>query len=74
MGPFVHLPFTPSGSYSPELSQMANNPYLTNEADKEYLRSIMLSVTEPGKFANWIAPPKTGINRHPVDFEYVRHL
>jgi benzoyl-CoA 2,3-dioxygenase component B len=29
-------------------------------------------VTAPGKFANWIAPPATGINRQPVDFEYVR--
>jgi benzoyl-CoA 2,3-dioxygenase component B len=25
-----------------------------------------------GKFANWIAPPVMGINRQPVDFEYVR--
>jgi hypothetical protein len=24
------------------------------------------------KFANWIAPPALGINRQPVDFEYVR--
>jgi len=30
-------------------------------------------VTEPGKFANWIAAPARGINNQPVDFEYVRH-
>jgi benzoyl-CoA 2,3-dioxygenase component B len=29
-------------------------------------------VFETGKFANWIAPPKKGINHKPVDFEYVR--
>jgi benzoyl-CoA 2,3-dioxygenase component B len=29
-------------------------------------------VFEPGKFANWIAPPARGINRQPVDFAYVR--
>jgi len=29
-------------------------------------------VTEPGKMANWIAPPARGINNQPVDFEYVR--
>jgi benzoyl-CoA 2,3-dioxygenase component B len=29
-------------------------------------------VVEPGKFAHWIAPPMIGINRQPVDFEYVR--
>ena len=27
-------------------------------------------VVEPGKFANWIAPPVMGINRQPVDFDY----
>jgi benzoyl-CoA 2,3-dioxygenase component B len=29
-------------------------------------------VFEPGRFANYIAPPQRGINRQPVDFEYVR--
>jgi benzoyl-CoA 2,3-dioxygenase component B len=29
-------------------------------------------VTDAGKFANWIAPPVMGINRQPVDFDYVR--
>ena len=40
--------------------------------DYEYLSSIMVQVTEPGKFANWIAPPRKGINRQPIDFEYVK--
>jgi hypothetical protein len=25
-----------------------------------------------GKFANYIAPPLRGVNRMPIDFEYVR--
>jgi benzoyl-CoA 2,3-dioxygenase component B len=29
-------------------------------------------VTDPGKFANWIAAPEKGINRQPVDIDYVR--
>jgi benzoyl-CoA 2,3-dioxygenase component B len=29
-------------------------------------------IVEPGKFANWIAPPARGINDLSVDFEYVR--
>jgi benzoyl-CoA 2,3-epoxidase subunit B len=29
-------------------------------------------VTEPGKFANWIAPPSRGINNQQLNFEYVR--
>ncbi len=39
----------------------------------EYLLSIMAEpVYEPGKFANYIAPPRRGINQQPIDFEYVR--
>ena len=39
----------------------------------EYLLSLMATpVYEPGKFANYIAPPRRGINQLPVDFEYVR--
>jgi benzoyl-CoA 2,3-dioxygenase component B len=32
----------------------------------------MKPVREPGKFANYIAPPARGINRQPADFEYVK--
>jgi benzoyl-CoA 2,3-dioxygenase component B len=40
--------------------------------DRAYVASLMGRVVEAGKFANWIAPPAMGINRQPVDFEYVR--
>jgi benzoyl-CoA 2,3-dioxygenase component B len=43
----------------------------TNE-DREYVRSLMHPVTEPGQIANWIAPPSTGIKGKPFEFEYVR--
>ncbi len=33
---------------------------------------LMGAVTEPGKFANWIAPPGKGIYGQPLDFDYVR--
>jgi len=32
----------------------------------------MQPVTEPGKIANWIAPPTSGIKGKPFEFEYVR--
>jgi len=32
----------------------------------------MRPVYEPGKIANWIAPPSKGINNKPFEFEYVR--
>ncbi|MBM3387466.1 MAG: benzoyl-CoA 2,3-epoxidase subunit BoxB, partial [Betaproteobacteria bacterium] len=46
--------------------------WLPSEQDRAYVASLMGRVVEPGKFANWIAPPVMGINRQPVDFEYVR--
>jgi len=46
--------------------------WLPTDADRAYVGSLMGRVVEPGKFANWIAPPVMGINRQPVDFEYVR--
>ncbi len=41
-------------------------------ADREYVRSLMTPVIELGKIANWIAPPKSGVNHLPFAFEYVR--
>ncbi|NBP46351.1 MAG: benzoyl-CoA 2,3-epoxidase subunit BoxB, partial [Betaproteobacteria bacterium] len=46
--------------------------WLPTGEDRAYVASLMGRVVEPGKFANWIAPPVMGINRQPVDFDYVR--
>ena len=46
--------------------------WLPSNEDRAYVASLMGRVVEPGKFANWIAPPVMGINRQPVDFDYVR--
>jgi benzoyl-CoA 2,3-dioxygenase component B len=46
--------------------------WLPTEEDKAYLRSIMRPVYEPGKIANWIAPPRRGINDQPFEYQYVR--
>jgi benzoyl-CoA 2,3-dioxygenase component B len=32
----------------------------------------MKPVHTPGQMASWIAAPKRGINRQPVEYEYVR--
>lgn len=48
------------------------NEWLPSDEDRAYVHSLMGRVVEPGKFANWIAPPVMGINRQPVNFEYVR--
>ena len=46
--------------------------WLPSDTDRAFVASLMGRVVEPGKFANWIAPPVMGINRQPVNFEYVR--
>jgi len=46
--------------------------WLPTPVDRDYVRSLMIPVTEPGKIAGWIAPPKTGINRQTFEFNYVR--
>ncbi|MBR58418.1 MAG: benzoyl-CoA 2,3-epoxidase subunit BoxB [Myxococcales bacterium] len=46
--------------------------FLPSEADRDYVKSLMTKVYEPGKMANWIAAPAKGVNGRPQDFEYVR--
>jgi benzoyl-CoA 2,3-dioxygenase component B len=46
--------------------------WLPSAEDRAFVASLMGRVVEPGKFANWIAPPAMGVNRQPVDFEFVR--
>jgi benzoyl-CoA 2,3-dioxygenase component B len=46
--------------------------WLPTPGDRAFVAGLMGRVVEPGKFANWIAPPVMGINRQPVDFEYIR--
>jgi benzoyl-CoA 2,3-epoxidase subunit B len=46
--------------------------WLPSDNDHEFVGSLMGGVIEPGKFANWIAPPVRGINNLPIEFEYVR--
>ena len=46
--------------------------WLPSDDDHEFVQSLMIPVTEPGKIAGWIAPPKGKINRQPFEFEFVR--
>jgi len=53
--------------------QARRRAWLPSEQDYAFVQSLMSGrVVELGKFANWIAAPRTGINRQPIDFEYVR--
>ena len=46
--------------------------WLPSHDDHAFVNSLMGRIVEPGKFANWIAPPARGINDLSADFEYVR--
>ena len=47
--------------------------WLPDDDDRRAVAALMVPEYEYGKFAGWIAPPKTGINDQPVEFDYV-HL
>ena len=65
--------FNPQGELiSVDEFEANKHRWLLVPEDNAYLLSIMKPVYEPGKFANWIAPPNKGIEGRPVDFEYVR--
>ncbi len=51
---------------------MREHDWLPTAEDRAFVASLMGRVVEPGKFAGWIAPPPMGINKQPIDFEYVR--
>jgi len=65
--------FTILGEAVSEAELEANrHNWLPTAEDRAYVKSLMVAVIEPGKMANWIAAPRRGVNRQPVEFEYVR--
>ncbi len=58
---------------SKEEWERRKDEWLPSEADEAYIQSLMQApIYEPGKMANWIAPPPRGIKGRPIDFEYVK--
>ncbi|HVC21106.1 MAG TPA: benzoyl-CoA 2,3-epoxidase subunit BoxB [Vicinamibacterales bacterium] len=74
IGMFAGFHFDPEGRpISEEEWSRRKSEWLPSDRDEDYLLSIMdKPVFEPGRFANYIAPPRRGINHLPLDFEYVR--
>jgi benzoyl-CoA oxygenase, B subunit len=73
IGSFAGIKVSPDGRIVSEAEWNGNvRDWLPTDEDRAYVGSLMRRVVEPGKFANWIAPPTTGINKQPIDFEYVR--
>ncbi|HXF44965.1 MAG TPA: benzoyl-CoA 2,3-epoxidase subunit BoxB [Burkholderiaceae bacterium] len=73
IGSLAGVKVSPDGRVVSDQEWNANvGNWLPTDSDRAFVASLMGRVTEPGKFANWIAPPVVGINRQPIDFEYVR--
>ncbi len=73
IGALAQVKVSPDGRVLSEAEWKANvDKWLPSEQDRAFVTSLMGKCVEPGKFANWIAPPVMGINRQPVDYEYVR--
>ena len=74
IGAFAGLRVSPDGKVLSEADWQANEArWLPTDEDRAFVISLMGgAVVEPGKYANWIAPPARGINGQPTDFEYVR--
>jgi benzoyl-CoA 2,3-epoxidase subunit B len=73
IGALSGVKVSPDGRVVNEAEWAANvDKWLPTREDRAFVSSLMGRVVEPGRFANWIAPPVMGINRQPVEFEYVR--
>jgi benzoyl-CoA 2,3-epoxidase subunit B len=73
IGSFADQYVSPDGRVlSQQEWERQSSCWLPSEDDHAFVGSLMGRVIEPGKFANWIAPPVRGINNLPVEFEYVR--
>ena len=73
IGALAGIKVSPDGRVVSEAQWNAKvSDWLPTENDSAFVESLMGRVAEPGKFANWIAPPAAGINQRAVDFEYVR--
>lgn len=74
VGVFSGKPISPDGSVVSEEKYQAlrSTEWLPTAEDRQYIQSLMKPVLTPGKMANWISAPATGVHAKPIDYEYVR--
>jgi benzoyl-CoA 2,3-dioxygenase component B len=74
VGVFAGIEATPAGEkISSDEWERRKSEWLPTDVDKTHVKSLMQPVYERGKIAAWIAPPRSGINGKPFDYDYV-HL
>jgi benzoyl-CoA 2,3-dioxygenase component B len=73
MGPLAGARVSPEGRVLSQADWDAGLAHwLPTGEDRAFVQSLMGRVVEPGKFAHWIAPPAAGINKQPVEADYIR--
>lgn len=73
IGPLANVRVSPAGKIISESEWNANvRDWLATDEDRAFVQTLMGRVVEPGRFANYISPPGSGINGQPLDCEYVR--
>ena len=70
IGTFADDFITPEGEVVSEDEWISKqHEWFCDDADGEYIQSLMVACTEAGQYAGWIAPPRIGINNQPTDYE-----
>jgi benzoyl-CoA 2,3-epoxidase subunit B len=73
VGVYAGFHFDPEGNLVDDATWNAkSSEWLPTREDSDYVKSLMKPCLEPGKIANWIAPPAKGINGQSEDYEYVK--
>ncbi len=73
VGAFRNHHVSPDGQLISDETWTENvSRWLPTTADLDHVQSLMHAVTERGCVAGWIAPPATGVNQRPLDYEYVQ--
>jgi benzoyl-CoA 2,3-epoxidase subunit B len=73
IGSWSGLPVDPDGNVVTQAAYDAcAASWLPSQDDRDFIKSLMQPVFEPGKMAGWIAPPEKGVKGLPVDYEYVK--
>lgn len=73
MGMYATMAFSPQGDLiTREEFEARREEWLPTAADRAYVTSLMVPCIEQGKIANWISPPKQGVDGKPFDWEYIK--
>jgi benzoyl-CoA 2,3-dioxygenase component B len=75
IGQFAEVRVAPDGTLLSEAEWDARkHAWLPGEVDEQFVQSLMVPVTEPGRCAGWIAAPARGINNQPFEYPYVKFV